>query len=346
MTHLIPKLGNAEAKNTMITPPTAAPVLDIRDLHVQFTTRDGAVPAVVGLSLRVAAGEIVGLVGESGCGKSTTALATMRLLPPYASISGQIRVDDQDLVPLSEGEMRRIRGERVAMIFQDALAALDPTMTVGRQIMEPLTIHLGMSGDAARHRAIGLLDLVGIPSPASRMRQHPHEFSGGMRQRVMIATALACNPHLLLADEPTTALDVTVQRQILNLLLGLRAEMGAGIVLITHDVGVVGEICDRVVVMYAGREVESGPTEAVFTRPRHPYTQGLLGSTLDATQDRDTPLHAIPGLPPDLAHLPAGCVFAPRCPLATEICRQQEPPLVQVAPGQQSACWHWQEVAA
>ncbi|MBA3825430.1 MAG: ABC transporter ATP-binding protein [Ktedonobacterales bacterium] len=326
--------------------PAAAPVLDIRDLRVQFATRDGAVPAVVGLSLTVAAGEIVGLVGESGCGKSTTALATMRLLPPYARITGQIRVDDLDLVPLSEGEMRRIRGERVAMIFQDALAALDPTMTVGRQIMEPLTIHLGMSGNAAQQRAIELLDLVGIPSPASRMRQHPHEFSGGMRQRVMIATALACNPHLLLADEPTTALDVTVQRQILNLLLGLRAEMGAGIVLITHDVGVVGEICDRVVVMYAGREVESGPTEAVFTQPRHPYTHGLLGSTLDATQDRDTPLRAIPGLPPDLAHLPAGCVFAPRCPLATEVCRQQEPPLVQVAPGQQSACWHWQEVAA
>ncbi len=346
MTHLIPKLGNVEAVHMTNSTPAAAPVLDIRDLRVQFATRDGAVPAVVGLSLTVAAGEIVGLVGESGCGKSTTALATMRLLPPYARITGQIRVDDLDLVPLSEGEMRRIRGERVAMIFQDALAALDPTMTVGRQIMEPLTIHLGMSGNAAQQRAIELLDLVGIPSPASRMRQHPHEFSGGMRQRVMIATALACNPHLLLADEPTTALDVTVQRQILNLLLGLRAEMGAGIVLITHDVGVVGEICDRVVVMYAGREVESGPTEAVFTQPRHPYTHGLLGSTLDATQDRDTPLRAIPGLPPDLAHLPAGCVFAPRCPLATEVCRQQEPPLVQVAPGQQSACWHWQEVAA
>jgi oligopeptide/dipeptide ABC transporter ATP-binding protein len=343
MTHSTLKPDNVDGSGAEqpVTPP---PVLDIRDLRTTFATRDGTVNAITGLSLQIQAGELVGLVGESGSGKSTTALSIMRLLPPYARItSGSIRLDGEELTGLSEQAMRQIRGPKVALIFQDALTALDPTMRVGTQLMEPLQLHLGLSPSAAQQRAIELLRLVGISSPTSRMRQYPHEFSGGMRQRIMIAVALTCNPRLLLADEPTTALDVTVQRQILNLLQALRRDIGAGILLITHDVGVVGEVCDRVIVMYAGHQVEGGPTEAVFTQPFHPYTQGLLGSTLDAAVDRSQPLRAIPGLPPDLTNLPPGCPFAPRCPKATEICRQQDPPLELVAPGHEVACWHWQE---
>ena len=325
---------------------TQPPVLDIKDLRTTFATRDGTVNAITGLSLQIQTGELVGLVGESGSGKSTTALSIMRLLPPYARItSGSILLDGEDLTQLNERAMRHVRGPKVALIFQDALTALDPTMRIGTQLMEPLQLHLHLAPHAARQRAIELLQLVGISSATSRMQQYPHEFSGGMRQRIMIAIALTCNPRLLLADEPTTALDVTVQRQILNLLQGLRRDIGAGILLITHDVGVVGEVCDRVIVMYAGHQVEGGPTEAVFTQPFHPYTQGLLGSTLDAAIERSQPLRAIPGLPPDLSNLPPGCPFAPRCPKASELCRQQDPPLELVAPNHEVACWHWQEAA-
>ncbi len=320
------------------------PVLDVRGLQVRFPTRDGIVTALDGLSLQVLPGEIVGLVGESGCGKSTAALSFMRLLPkPGRVTAGEIVLDGRDILKLSDREMRGLRGPSVAMIFQDALTALDPTMPVGKQIAEPLQLHRGLSAAAARARAIELFGQVGIPDPDRRYGQYAHEFSGGMRQRAMIAVALSCGPRLLLADEPTTALDVTVQRQILSLIRQLRDTLGAAVILITHDVGVVAELCARVIVMYAGREVETGPTEKVFTRPCHPYTAGLLGSTLELTGDRSLPLNAIPGLPPELIDLPAGCAFAPRCPRVIPRCREQAPDLETIAAHHQVSCWRWRE---
>jgi oligopeptide/dipeptide ABC transporter ATP-binding protein len=322
--------------------PLPVPVLSVKDLQVQFPTREGVVTALDGLSMQVMPGEIVGLVGESGCGKSTAALSFMRLIPKPGRITGgQILLDNHDIVTLSEPDMRRLRGPSVAMIFQDALTALDPTMPVGKQIAEPLQLHKGLSAGAARARAIELFGQVGIPEPERRFSQYSHEFSGGMRQRAMIAVALSCGPRLLLADEPTTALDVTVQRQILRLIRQLRDTLGAAVVFITHDVGVVAELCARVIVMYAGRAVETGPTQSVFTTPAHPYTAGLLGSTLELTGDRSLPLNAIPGLPPELIDLPSGCAFAPRCPRAAAECRSSAP-VLEPAVGQQSvACWRW-----
>lgn len=316
-------------------------VLQVKNLTTQFFTHDGTVAAVDDVSFEVTAGEMVGLVGESGCGKSTIALSIMRLLPPQGKITGgQILLDGQDVVTLNDRQVRALRGPKMAMIFQDSLAALNPTLKVGKQLMEPLQVHLGLSAKEARQQAIELLARVGIPSPGERLDAYAHEFSGGMRQRAMIAVALACDPRLLIADEPTTALDVTVQSQILDLMLRLRQETGAGIVIITHDVGVVAETCDRVVVMYAGRVAETGPTETIFRHPRHFYTTGLLNSTLDLGRDRKASLATIPGLPPDLIDLPAGCHFWPRCPAHTEICQQQTPPLELVAHQQQAACWH------
>jgi oligopeptide transport system ATP-binding protein len=326
------------------TKPAAGLVLDVRGLQVAFPTRDGVVTALDGLSMQAAPGEIIGLVGESGCGKSTAALSFMRLIPKPGKITaGEIRIEDQDILTLNAAAMRSLRGPSVAMIFQDALTALDPRMPVGKQICEPLQLHQRLPARAAKARAIELLASVGIPSPERRFSQYPHEFSGGMRQRAMIALAISCNPRLLLADEPTTALDVTVQRQILSLIARMRDETGAAIILITHDVGVVAEMCDQVIVMYAGRVVESGPTRKVFTSPTHPYTRGLLSSTLELARDRSLPLTAIPGLPPELIHLPPGCAFAPRCSRADSMCSQTRPELVAVAPGHQVACWHWQE---
>jgi oligopeptide/dipeptide ABC transporter ATP-binding protein len=322
-------------------------VLQVQRLQVQFKTRDGLVYAVQDLSFQAAPGEIVGLVGESGCGKSTAALALMRLVPkPGRIVGGSILLNSRDILTLSEAEMRSLRGREVAMVFQDALTALDPRMTVGRQIMEPLRIHLKLTPKAARERAAELLAQVGIPSPASRLNQFPHEFSGGMRQRVMIALALSCSPSLLIADEPTTALDVTTQNQILNLLVKLKDETGAAIVLITHDVGVVSNVCDRVVVMYAGREVEVGGTHAIFTGARHPYSRGLLESTLMLDGDRTRPLEAIPGLPPELIDLPPGCVFYPRCKYRSEQCKTAAPRLEPVAPAHEAACWNWRSIDA
>lgn len=322
-------------------------VLQVKRLQVQFKTRDGIVYAVQDLSFHVAPGEIVGLVGESGCGKSTAALALMRLVPkPGRIVGGSVLLNDRDILELSESEMRSLRGYEVAMVFQDALTALDPRMTVGRQIMEPLRIHLKLSPKAARERAADLLAQVGIPSPATRLDQYPHEFSGGMRQRVMIALALSCGPSLLIADEPTTALDVTTQNQILNLLVKLKDETGAAIVLITHDVGVVSKVCDRVVVMYAGREVEIGGTRDIFTAARHPYSRGLLESTLMLDGDRERPLEAIPGLPPELIDLPPGCVFYPRCKYRSDQCKTASPPLEPVANVHEAACWNWRSLNA
>ncbi|MEM7125308.1 MAG: ABC transporter ATP-binding protein [Chloroflexota bacterium] len=321
-------------------------VLEVEGLKTQFFTQDGVVQAVDGLSFTVEAGEMVGIVGESGCGKSTAALSIIRLLPTQGKIvDGEIRLNGRDIVPLNERQVRSLRGPEVAMIFQDALAALDPTMKVGRQIMEPLQTHLGLSAQVARERTLKLLEMVGIPSPEERMDAYPHEFSGGMRQRVMIAIALSCNPKVLVADEPTTALDVTIQRQILDLMLQLRRESGAGVILITHDVGVVAETCDRVVVMYAGRAIESGPTEAVFKAPQHPYTIGLLNSTLDLHRNKAQPLEAISGLPPDLIQLPTGCTFHPRCLWQTEQCQAEIPSLESVGAGHSAACWHADKVS-
>ena len=319
-------------------------VLDVHDLQVCFPTREGIVTALDGLSMQVSPGEIIGLVGESGCGKSTAALSFMRLVPKPGKITaGQILIEGQDILKLGPSEMRTLRGPSVAMIFQDALTALDPRMPVGRQIMEPLQIHQHLSSRAARARAIELLASVGIPAPEKRFSQFSHEFSGGMRQRAMIALALSCSPRLLLADEPTTALDVTVQRQIMSLIKRMRDETDAAIILITHDVGVVAEMCDQVIVMYAGSAVETGPTRTVFTRPTHPYTIGLLSSTLELTRDRSLPLNAIPGLPPELIHLPSGCVFAPRCPRVGDACREARPVLEPVESGHQVSCWRWKE---
>lgn len=322
-------------------------VLQVKRLQVQFKTRDGIVYAVQDLSFHVSPGEIVGLVGESGCGKSTAALALMRLVPkPGRIVGGSILLNDRDILKLSESEMRSLRGHEVAMVFQDALTALDPRMTVGRQIMEPLQIHLKLSSKEARERATDLLAQVGIPSPSTRLDQFPHEFSGGMRQRVMIALALSCGPSLLIADEPTTALDVTTQNQILSLLVKLKDETGAAIVLITHDVGVVSNVCDRVVVMYAGREVEVGRTRDIFTAARHPYSRGLLESTLMLDGNRERPLEAIPGLPPELIDLPPGCVFYPRCKHRSAQCQTASPPLEPAANAHEVACWNWRSITS
>jgi oligopeptide/dipeptide ABC transporter ATP-binding protein len=315
-------------------------VVSIQALKTQFFTQDGTVYAVDDLSFDVHAGQIMGLVGESGCGKSTVAMSIMRLLPRQGQIvDGEIIINGRDVVPLSDKNMNNIRGNEIAMIFQDALSTLNPTMKIGKQLTQPLRIHKGMSSREAREYAAELLDRVGIPDAKTRLENYPHELSGGMRQRVMIAMALSCDPQLLIADEPTTALDVTIQRQIMNLILSLRDHTNAGIILITHDVGVVAEVCDRVVVMYAGKEVESGPTKEIFLNSQHPYTLGLLGSSLDLHSDRNIPLTAIPGLPPSLNHLPPGCRFAPRCRYATQQCEQM-PPLEAVSDEHNVACWH------
>lgn len=318
----------------------ADPVLEINNLKTHYTTQYGVVRAVSDLSLSVAAGEILGLVGESGCGKTTVGLSILRLLPEAGSIAaGEIKLRGQDLVPLSRRAMRAKRGKDVAMIFQDAQAALDPTMKVGDQIVEGLRIHLKRSAREAREEARALFQMVGIPSPEERLQDYPHQFSGGMQQRVMIAMAISCNPSVLLADEPTTALDVTVQRQILDLIVEMVERTRAGVILITHDVGVVAATCDRVAVMYAGRKVESGPTREVFTAPRHPYTIGLLNSTLKLDRRRGEMLDAIPGMPPSLIHPPRGCSFWPRCSFQSQRCKEATPVLEEVDTGHFVECW-------
>ncbi|WP_421725047.1 ABC transporter ATP-binding protein [Bauldia sp.] len=315
-------------------------VLSIENLSVEFSVGDGGFLAVDGVTLSVEPGEIMGIVGESGCGKSTAGLAIMGLLPSAGRVvGGRINVVGTDVVPLSRTQLDKLRGREMAMIFQDSLAALDPTMKIGRQLTEAILVHEKFGREEAREKAAALLQHVGIPSPHARLDSYPHEFSGGMRQRVMIAMAIACSPKLLIADEPTTALDVTIQRQVLELILALRDEIGAGVVLITHDVGVVAETCDKVAVMYAGRVVEAGPTRAVLTDPRHPYTAGLLASSLDLEHDRTRTLEAIPGLPPSLAFLPKGCAFAPRCAKRTARC-DTRPSLEPIGDNHTAACWN------
>ncbi|KAB2920703.1 MAG: ABC transporter ATP-binding protein [Hyphomicrobiaceae bacterium] len=322
-----------------------APLLEIDDLKTYFFTRDGIVRAVDGVSFSVFPGETLAVVGESGCGKSVTSLSMMRLIasPPGRIVAGEIRLAGRNLLTLSERQMRAIRGNEISMIFQEPMTSLNPVLTIGRQIAETLVLHQHLDRSAAEARAVQMLRLVGIPEPEQRIRQYPHELSGGMRQRVMIAMALACNPKVLIADEPTTALDVTVQAQILDLMRQLKAKTGSAIVLITHDLGVVAEMAQRVVVMYAGRKVEEAPVEALFAKPRHPYTRALLGSVprLRSSLAGNAParLAEIPGMVPSLKEAIPGCIFAPRCAHATEHCRAEYPPLETKAAGHSVACW-------
>jgi len=317
-----------------------APLLSVRNLRTWFDEEDLTAKAVDGVSFDLNRGETLGIVGESGSGKSVTNLSIMRLVPspPGRIVSGEIVFDGRDLLSLRAEEMRRIRGRRIAMIFQDPMTSLNPFMRVSQQLMEVTQLHLGHSSAEAYEHAVRMLDTVGIPDARRRVDGYPHEFSGGMRQRVMIAMALSCKPELLIADEPTTALDVTIQAQILELIKTLKRETGTSVIMITHDLGVVAGMTDRILVMYAGRVVESAPTGELFERPSNPYTAGLLRSVPDPTDDSHAPLYQIPGLPPDVARLPPGCPFAPRCARAEAICREQFPPFVQLAPQHHSLC--------
>jgi peptide/nickel transport system ATP-binding protein len=325
----------------------AAPLLAVEDIHVQFATDGGIIRAVEGLSFSINPGEIVAVVGESGSGKSVSALSIMRLLPRRSGrvTNGRIVFEGQDLLDLPEDEMRAIRGRDIAMIFQEPMTSLNPILTVGFQIMEPLKIHSGMNDAEARLRAVELMRLVGISDAERRLDQYPHQFSGGMRQRVMIAIGLACNPKLIIADEPTTALDVTIQAQILELMKDLAHRFNIALIVITHNLGIVARYADRVIVMYSGRLVEQGPAEAIFHRPRHPYTMGLLRAVPRLDRPRGAYLDTIEGLPPSLAAPPIGCRFAPRCAHALDACGQ-EPPLVAIEPGHLSACIRAADIAA
>ncbi|MGV9242965.1 ABC transporter ATP-binding protein [Streptomyces sp. NPDC003710] len=319
-------------------------LLDVRDLHVEFRTRDGVARAVNGVSYAVDEGETLAVLGESGSGKSVTAQAVMGILdvPPGRITGGRVLFRGQDLLTLKDEERRRIRGAEMAMIFQDALSALNPVLTVGDQLGEMFVVHRGMSKKDARARAVELMDRVGIPAAAQRVRDYPHQFSGGMRQRIMIAMALALQPVLIIADEPTTALDVTVQAQIMDLLAELQREYRMGLVLITHDLGVVADVADRIAVMYAGRIVESAPVHDLYKAPAHPYTRGLLDS-IPRLDRKGRELSAIKGLPPNLMDIPPGCAFHPRCPMARDVCLTDVPPLYEVSGDRGSACHFWRE---
>ena len=326
---------------------TTDTVLEVCDLRTHFHTDDGLVKAVDGVSFSVRRGETLGLVGESGSGKSVACLSALRLVPtpPAAHPSGVIRFAGKDLLTLPERDLERLRGNRLAMIFQDPLTALNPYLSVGRQLTEVLEVHEGATPAVARRAAIEMLTRVGIPAAGQRIDQYPHQFSGGMRQRVMIAMALLCGPEVLFADEPTTALDVTIQAQILDLIGELQASLGTAVVLVTHDLGVVAGTADRVAVMYAGRIVEEGTTAEVFANPLHPYTQGLLASMPRIDTPSRQRLAAIPGLPPDLGQLPSGCPFHPRCQQAGDRCRQAYPEVVIASPTHRAACWETEAVS-
>ncbi|MDD3825035.1 MAG: ABC transporter ATP-binding protein [Anaerolineae bacterium] len=317
------------------------PMLEVNGLKTQFFTQDGVVKAVDGVSFYVNEGETLGIVGESGCGKSVSVLSVMRLIPqpPGKIVDGEVLFDGQDLVKLSDDDIRRVRGNKIAMIFQDPMTSLNPVLTIGRQIQEALELHMGMNKDESRKRAAELLEMVGIPEADTRLDDYPHQFSGGMRQRAMIAMSLACNPRLLIADEPTTALDVTIQAQIVELVKRLRDEIGMAVIWITHDLGVVAGLADRMMVMYAGHVVEEAPVKEVYADPRHPYTLGLLGSLPRLDELREDRLTSIEGLPPDLIALPPGCPFEPRCVYAIDKCREVRPQLEPVGPRHRIACW-------
>jgi peptide/nickel transport system ATP-binding protein len=326
-------------------------LLEVDRLQTHFGTLDGVIRAVDGLSFHIDHGETVAIVGESGCGKSVTSMSILRLVQePPGKIAGRILFAERDLLALSEAEMRAIRGKDISMIFQEPMTSLNPVLTIGRQIGEAVRLHEGLSKREARQRSIEMLALVGIPEAARRIGEYPHQLSGGMRQRVVIAMALACNPRLLIADEPTTALDVTIQAQILELMRDLKRRVGAAIMLITHDLGVVAEMAERVIVMYAGRKVEEAPVDEIFSRPMHPYTQGLLGAVpklgSSLALDGRTRLAEIPGRVPSLGEKIVGCAFADRCPIATQLCREVEPAVAPKRDGHLVACHYAQDLAS
>ncbi|MGW6769784.1 ABC transporter ATP-binding protein [Streptomyces sp. NPDC055037] len=325
-------------------------LLEVRDLQVEFRTRDGVARAVDGVSYSVDAGETLAVLGESGSGKSVTAQAVMGILdmPPGRITGGEVLFRGRDLLKLKEEQRRRVRGAEMAMIFQDALSSLNPVLTVGAQLGEMFIVHRGMSRRQARAKAVELMERVRIPAAGERVDDYPHQFSGGMRQRIMIAMALALEPSLIIADEPTTALDVTVQAQVMDLLAELRRELNMALILITHDLGVVADVADRIAVMYAGRIVETAPVHEIYRAPAHPYTRGLLRS-IPRLDRKGRELYAIKGLPPNLLCVPPGCAFSPRCPTAQDVCRREVPPLFEVgdvpgaAEGRRSACYFWEE---
>ncbi|MFI8497963.1 ABC transporter ATP-binding protein [Streptomyces sp. NPDC085524] len=345
---IIDKTSNVPAPRKA---PDGTPLLEVRDLHVEFHTRDGVAKAVNGVSYSVNAGETLAVLGESGSGKSVTAQAIMGILdmPPGKIPSGEILFQGTDLLKLPAEEYRKIRGSKIAMIFQDALSSLNPVHTVGAQLGEMFRVHRGMSKKDATGKAVELMDRVKIPAAKARVGDYPHQFSGGMRQRIMIAMAMALEPELIIADEPTTALDVTVQAQVMDLLAELQREMNMGLILITHDLGVVADVADKIAVMYGGRIVENAPVHEIYKRPAHPYTRGLLDS-IPRLDQKGQELYAIKGLPPNLLNIPTGCAFNPRCPKAQDICRTDVPVLHQVTeqdgtelPGRGSACHFWKE---
>jgi oligopeptide transport system ATP-binding protein len=322
-------------------------LLEVKDLETRFFTQEGVVNAVNGISYDLDEGGTLGIVGESGCGKSVSVLSMMRLIPspPGKITGGQVLFEERDLLKMDLEQMRHVRGNRIAMIFQDPMTSLNPVLTIGRQVSEALELHMGMDRNQALRRSIELLEMVGIPTAEDRVRDYPHQFSGGMRQRVMIAMALSCNPQILIADEPTTALDVTIQAQIVELVKRLREEIGMAVIWITHDLGVVAGLVDKVNVMYAGYIVEMGPVKQIYHRPRHPYTIGLLGSLPRLDEEQHAKLTSIEGLPPDLVAPPPGCPFAPRCDYVSDRCLTENPQLEMVGLDHGAACWNVDQTA-
>jgi oligopeptide transport system ATP-binding protein len=322
-----------------------ATLLEVKDLRTEFHTQDGIVHAVNGVSFSTDEGETLGLVGESGCGKSVSVLSVMRLIPqpPGKIVAGQVLFQGRDLLKVDDEEIRSVRGNKIAMVFQDPMTSLNPVLTINTQISEALELHLGMTKEQARKRSVELLKMVGIPEAENRIDDYPHQFSGGMRQRVMIAMALSCSPQLLIADEPTTALDVTIQAQIIEIVKRLKRELGMAVIWITHDLGVIAGLADRINVMYAGFVIETAPNKEIFGNPLHPYTLGLLGSIPRLDAARKSKLTPIEGLPPDLIQMPKGCPFYARCKFRTDKCLDQNPPLETVALRHSVACWHWDE---
>ncbi len=325
-----------------------AALLEVKGLKTQFFTQDGVVHAVNGISYKLNEGETLAIVGESGSGKSVGVMSLIRLIPqpPGKIVAGEVWFDGRDLLQMTDDEVRQVRGNRIAMIFQDPMTSLNPVLTIGQQIMEALQLHLGMDKRQARKRAIELLEMVGIPGAANRLDSYPHQYSGGMRQRVMIAMGLSCNPQVLIADEPTTALDVTIQAQIVDLVKSLKEQIGMAIIWITHDLGVVAGLAERVIVMYAGHIVEEAEVHELYSEPHHPYTLGLLRSVPRLDMGKSKRLIPIDGLPPDLIDLPKGCPFAPRCAYRTEKCVEEPPPIEATSPTRRVACWNWETMVA
>jgi oligopeptide/dipeptide ABC transporter ATP-binding protein len=325
-----------------------ASLLEVKNLVTYFFTLEGVVKAVDDVSYDLEPGETLGLVGESGCGKSVSALSIMGLIPspPGKIVNGEVIFDGVDIRTYDDQKMRAIRGKEIAMIFQEPMTSLNPVLTIGRQLTETIELHLSYNRDEATQRAVELIGMVGIPDPERRLKQYPHEFSGGMRQRVMIAMAMSCNPRLLIADEPTTALDVTIQAQILELMKGLCKEFGAALIVITHNLGVVARYADRVNVMYAGKVIERGTAQDIYANPKHPYTLGLLRSVPRLDEPKKVKLNPIDGQPPDLINMPGGCSFRPRCGFAVDRCAEEVPSLAQVDEHHVSACWEWQNLPA